>query len=126
VPELIELQMAPPDEQDEIGARVQEIFLQRSRDEWVRELAELDACVGPVNDFAEAFADPQVLARGLRVDVPTTEGPAGAVGNPIRAVGEDQGDLGAPPGFGEHTDEVLRAAGYGDAEIEALRATGTV
>jgi crotonobetainyl-CoA:carnitine CoA-transferase CaiB-like acyl-CoA transferase len=126
VPELIERQMAPPDEQDEIGARVQEIFLQRSRDEWVRELADLDACVGPVNDLAEAFSDPQVVARGLRVDVPTAEGPAGAVGNPIRTAGEKEPAPGPAPGFGEHTDEVLRAAGYSEAEIEALRSTGAV
>jgi alpha-methylacyl-CoA racemase len=126
VPELIERQMAPPEEQDVIGARLQEIFMQRTRDEWVKELADLDACVGPVNDFAEAFDDPQVIARGLRAEVPTSEGPAGAVGNPIRTVGEKQPELGPAPGFGEHTDEALRAAGYSDAEIADLRGEAVV
>jgi crotonobetainyl-CoA:carnitine CoA-transferase CaiB-like acyl-CoA transferase len=30
------------------------------------------------------------------------------------------------PGLGEHTDEILREAGYGDAEIEALRKSGAI
>jgi len=126
VPELIERQMAPAEEQDAIGERIQEILLRRPRDEWVRELADLDACFGPVNDFAEAFADPQVVARGLRTEVPTSEDPAGVVGNPIRTVGEERPPLGPAPGFGEHTDDVLRAAGYSDEDIAELRSAGAV
>ena len=118
--------MAPAEEQDAIGERIQEILLRRPRDEWVRELADLDACFGPVNDFAEAFADPQVVARGLRTEVPTSEGPAGVVGNPIRTVGEEPPPLGPAPGFGEHTDDVLRAAGYSEDEIAELRSAGAI
>jgi alpha-methylacyl-CoA racemase len=126
VPELAERQMAPPEEQDALGEQIQEILLRRTRDEWVRELADLDACFGPVNDFAEAFADPQVVARGMRAEVPTSEGPAGVVANPIKMVGEEQPPLGPAPGFGEHTDEALRSAGYSDSEIAALREAGAV
>jgi len=126
VPELIERQMAPPEEQETIGARVQEILLTRTRDEWVRELADLEACFGPVNDLAEAFADPQVVARGMRTEVPTPDGPASVVANPIKTVGEKQEPLGAPPGFGEHTDEVLTAAGFSSEEIAELRSAGAV
>jgi crotonobetainyl-CoA:carnitine CoA-transferase CaiB-like acyl-CoA transferase len=126
VPEFIERQMAPPEEQDAMGERIQEILLTRSRDEWVRELADLDACFGPVNDIAEAFADPHVVARGLRAEVPTGEGPASVVANPIRFLGEERPPLGAAPGFGEHTDEALRSAGYSDQEIRSLRESGVV
>jgi crotonobetainyl-CoA:carnitine CoA-transferase CaiB-like acyl-CoA transferase len=126
VPELAERQMAPPEEQDAVGEQIQEILMRRTRDEWVRELADLDACFGPVNDFAEAFADPQVVARGMRTEVPTSEGPAGVVANPIKTVGEEPPTLGPAPGFGEHTDEALRAAGYSDAEIADLRTAGAV
>jgi len=126
VPELIERQMAPPEEQDTMGERIQEILLRRPRDEWVRELADLDACFGPVNDFPEAFADPQVVARGLRTEIPTSDGPAGVVANPIKTVGEEPEPLGPAPGFGEHTDEVLRAAGYSDDEVASLRGDGAI
>jgi crotonobetainyl-CoA:carnitine CoA-transferase CaiB-like acyl-CoA transferase len=126
VPEFIERQMAPSEEQDTMGERIQEILLRRTRDEWVNELADLDACFGPVNDFGEAFDDPQIVARGMRVEVPTSEGPATVVGNPIKTVGEEQPELGPPPGFGEHTDETLRAVGYADEQIEQLKAEGVV
>jgi alpha-methylacyl-CoA racemase len=126
VPELVERQAAPPEEQDVIAARIQEILLQRTRDEWVKELSDLDACFGPVNDFAEAFADPQVVARGMRTEVPTSDGPASVVGNPIKTVGEEQAPLGPPPGFGEHTEEALRGAGYSTAEIADLRTAGAI
>jgi crotonobetainyl-CoA:carnitine CoA-transferase CaiB-like acyl-CoA transferase len=126
VPEFIERQYAPPDEQDEISARIQEILLQRTRDEWVKELSDLDACFGPVNDFAEAFQDPQVLARGMKTEVPTSEGPTGAVGNPIKFVGAEQEAPGPAPGFGEHTDQALSAVGYSTDEIATLREAGTV
>ncbi|MCI0344440.1 MAG: CoA transferase, partial [Chloroflexi bacterium] len=126
VPEFIERQAAEPEEQDAMGERIEEILSARSRNEWVRELADLDACFGPVNDMAEAFEDPQVVARGLRSEVPTPDGPASVVGNPIKFVGEKRKPLGAAPGFGEHTDEALRAAGYSDEEIEALRGAGVI
>ena len=126
VPELIERQMAPPDEQDAMGERIQEILLRRPRDEWVRELGDLDACFGPVNDFAETFADPQVVARGLRTDVPTSDGPTGVVASPIKTVGDGPAALGPAPGFGEHTDDVLRTAGYSDDDIASLREAGAI
>lgn len=125
VPEFIEHHMAPA-EQDAMGDRIQEILSGRTRDEWVAELADLDACFGPVNDLAEAFADPHVVARGIRTEVPTSEGPTGVVNNPIRFVGVDQAELAPPPGFGEHTDEVLEAAGYSDDEIRSLKDAGAV
>jgi crotonobetainyl-CoA:carnitine CoA-transferase CaiB-like acyl-CoA transferase len=126
VPELIERQMAPVEEQLEMGRRIEEILSTRSRDEWVRELADLDACFGPVNELPEAFADPQVVARGMLGEVPTDDGPTGAVANPIRAVGEPSAPLGPAPGFGEHTDDVLASVGYTDAEIAGLRRAGVV
>ncbi len=126
VPEFIERHTAAPEEQDAMGDRIQEILSTRTRDEWVAELADLDACFGPVNDIAEAFADPQVVARKMRTEVPTSEGPAGVVNNPIRFVGEEPSELAPPPGFGEHTDAVLKAAGYTDDEIRSLRDAGAV
>ena len=126
VPEFVDRQIAPEDEQEKMAERIQEILLTRTRDEWVRELADLDACFGPVNDVAEAFADPHAVARGVRTEVDTAEGPAGVVANPIRTVGEAPPRLGPAPGFGEHTDETLSAAGYSAEEIRELRDAGVV
>ena len=43
-------------------------------------------------------------------------------GNPVRFAGEDPVDVAPPPTLGQHTDEVLRAAGYSDAALAELRA----
>ena len=126
VPEMIERQFSPPEEQDLMIARLAEIFATRTRDEWVADLADLDACFGPVKDMEEAFADEQLLARGMVVEAPTPEGTVHAIGNPVHLVGDERPSPRPAPDFGEHTDDVLRAAGYDDARIEQLRATGAI
>lgn len=119
VPELIPQHLS--DDQASLIARLEEIFASKPRDEWVAALGSLDACVGPVNDLAEAFADPQIAARAMVAG----EGPDRVVGNPIRFAG-DQTSYGPAPGFGEHTDDVLNAAGYSPDQIAALRERGIV
>jgi crotonobetainyl-CoA:carnitine CoA-transferase CaiB-like acyl-CoA transferase len=92
------------------------------------ELAGLDVCVGPVNDFTETFADPQVRARDMAVDTDIEGvGPWTYVGNPIRLDGSPgRVDRSPPPRLGEHTEALLSEAGLGAADIEELRASGSI
>jgi alpha-methylacyl-CoA racemase len=62
--DLIEAHL-DPGRQEEVAGRLGDAFGSRPRDEWVERLAGLEACVGPVNDVAEALADPQVRSRGI-------------------------------------------------------------
>jgi crotonobetainyl-CoA:carnitine CoA-transferase CaiB-like acyl-CoA transferase len=122
LPELVDVQYAT-ERQEEMAARVQEVFERQSRDEWVAALAGVDACVGPVNDVAEATADPQVGHRALVAEVggvPVGPGPA------IKLWDADRGSLRPAPGLGEHTDEVLAATGLAASEIDGLRTRGVV
>ena len=80
---------------------------------------------GPINTIADAFADPQVLARGLRVDLPhPAAGSIPMVANPIKYSGTPLEYNAPPPMLGEHSDAVLRSLHYGEAEIAQLRAAG--
>ena len=91
-------------------------------------LEGLDVCVGPVNDFAETFDDPQVIHRNMVVEAEVPgAGSWKHVGNPIKLTGAP-GDVTRrpPPGLGEHTTEVLQELGMGAGDIDALRADGAI
>jgi crotonobetainyl-CoA:carnitine CoA-transferase CaiB-like acyl-CoA transferase len=119
---LIDLHL-DPGEQGSLAAKLSEVFATRPRDEWVAEFADLDACVGPVNDVAEALTDSQAAHRGLLADIkgkPVGPGPA------IKLPSDPPGELRPAPGLGEHTDEVLEGAGLTSDEVVALRKAGVL
>jgi crotonobetainyl-CoA:carnitine CoA-transferase CaiB-like acyl-CoA transferase len=123
VPELVEEQFAPPERQEEIGGRLQDAFSGRDRDEWLTELADLETCVGPVNDMAEAMADPQFAHRGLLAD---SGGRRVGPGPAVKVSGQARGRLKPAPALGEHTEEVLSELGMSREEIEELRSSGAI
>jgi alpha-methylacyl-CoA racemase len=105
------------------------IFKTRTRDEWIAELAEIDACVGPVYRIDEALNDQHAQARGVNV----TSGPLGEAGESFRTLpsfpritGVENEQRYAPPGLGEHTSDLLHQIGYSDMEIEQFRAGGVI
>jgi crotonobetainyl-CoA:carnitine CoA-transferase CaiB-like acyl-CoA transferase len=101
-------------------------FRQKTRDEWMRELAEREICFGPVNTIAEAFADPQVRHREMIVTLDTPAGPVVMPGTPIKLSDTPAAIRTPPPRFGEHTDAVLGELGLDAAAIARLRAQGVV
>ena len=116
-----------PARQDDLRARLAEVFATRPRDEWAALLEPLDACVAPVLDVAEAFDDPQLRARGMVVDDVLDDG------TPFRRVGvvprleDTPGRPGrSPSALGADTDDVLRAAGRSESDVAALREAGVV
>lgn len=112
----------------EVIADLSILFGQRTRAEWMEHFGDADVCVAPVNDFSEAFEDPQIRAREMvfESEVPGV-GPWTHVGNPLKMTGAPgRVDRLPPPGLGEHTEQVLREEGFTDPEISSLREDGVV
>jgi crotonobetainyl-CoA:carnitine CoA-transferase CaiB-like acyl-CoA transferase len=97
---------------------------------WMEGLEKLGVPVGPVNDLAQVFNDPHVLARGMKVTMPYPPAGSGSIdliGNPIKLSESPVDYHRPPPTCGQHTDEVLKELLFmEDKEIAELRAKGIV
>ncbi|MBF0393734.1 MAG: CoA transferase [Alphaproteobacteria bacterium] len=113
---------------EDLIPRLRAILARHSRHHWLNGLEALGVPAGPVNTVPEAFADPQVRARGMRIEMPhpLAAEPVPLVASPINMSGTPPEYRRAPPVLGQHTDEVLDEFGLAPAEIAALRAAGVI
>jgi len=110
-----------------LAARIEGIMCTEPRAHWLERLEAHDIPCGPINDYAQVFADPQVRARDMVVETDhPTLGPMRTLGSPIKMSATPPEVTRRAPMLGEHTDEVLSAAGFGADEIRALRASGAI
>ena len=111
----------------EMAAAFREIFLTKTRDEWVELLRQTDTCVAPVYAVDEVFSDPQVLHRKMLVEVDhPTLGKVKQVGISIKLSETPGAVKSVAPRPGQHTDELLLNLGYARESIEGLRKSGAV
>ena len=96
--------------------------------EWVSQLEAAGVPCGPINDLAQMFQDPQVLARGLAVSIAhPLAGSVPQVASPIRLSEAPVEYRRAPPLLGEHTEVVLEEVlGLEAGEVQRLRDAGVL
>jgi crotonobetainyl-CoA:carnitine CoA-transferase CaiB-like acyl-CoA transferase len=108
----------------ELTRLLQAIFAERPTREWLALLEAAGVPNGPINDVAQVFEEPQVKARGVRVELDhPAAGKLPTVASPMRFSGTPLEHRLAPPLLGQHTEEILRERlGKSAAQIAALRA----
>jgi formyl-CoA transferase len=106
---------------------IESVMAEQPRSHWLALFDAADIPCGPINDYAQVFADPQVTARGmvLETDHPVL-GRLRTLGSPIRMSGTPADAGRRAPLLGEHTDEVLTELGLSADEIAALKISGAI
>ncbi|MCB1885866.1 MAG: CoA transferase [Geminicoccaceae bacterium] len=115
---------------DALHARLAPVMAGRTTAEWVEGLSGIAVPCGPVNALDRVFADAQVRARGMRIEMPHPKAGSGTVpllGNPIRMSATPVRYERPPPTLGQHTAEVLgEVLGLDGAALDDLRARGII
>ncbi len=103
-------------------------LLGRTQRAWLADLEAVGVPCGPINTLDQVFADPQVAARGMKLDLPhPLAGTVPQVGNPLKFSATPIAYERAPPLLGEHTAAVLRERlALSGAALDALVARGVV
>lgn len=104
-----------------LAVLIESVTVAKPCSDWLTVLAEAGVPSGPIRDYAEVFADPQVAAREMTV--PVTHPSLGALtnlGTPLKLSDTPLNPHRRAPLLGEHTVQVLREFGFTDAQIRPL------
>ena len=115
--------LAPGAHQAELKRRFAEVFRAKTRAEWEQFARENDCCLEPVLRPDELLSDPHLLARKLFLECRTDEGTVRSSRTPVTP---ENMPVRPPPTSGEHTDAILREAGFDDGEIARLRQAAVI
>ena len=107
-----------------------EVMRQNPSAYWLEELENIKITCGPINNIDQVFADAQVVARDMRIEMnhpATGDEPVSLIGSPSKMSVTEVSYRHAPPMLGQHTEEVLEELlGLDAAECNRLREQGVI
>jgi formyl-CoA transferase len=110
-----------------LAALIESVMVLEPCRHWLALLQAADIPCGPINNYAEVFADPQIAARDMvrEIDHPVL-GRLRTLGSPIKLSATPADANRRAPLLGEHTHEILTELGLSDDEIAALRRSSAI
>ena len=129
-PELADNPLAATNEarvtnRDALVPELAHLIAQFRRDDLLARLEKANVPAGPINSVEQVFADPQVVHRAMRIDLPHGSGATVAsVRSPMLMSASPAVPQRASPMLGEHTTAILAELGYSDDEIRQLGGRG--
>jgi formyl-CoA transferase/CoA:oxalate CoA-transferase len=113
---------------EQLVPMLEQLFKQRTRDEWLKTLTKAEVPAGPVYSLQELFSDPQVLHRNMLTRIKhSAAGEISQIGIPMKFSDTNPDIRSAPPLLGEHVNEVLgKLLGYDEKRIAELKNEGVV
>jgi crotonobetainyl-CoA:carnitine CoA-transferase CaiB-like acyl-CoA transferase len=110
-----------------LNAEIDRELRRKPTTEWVEILNRAGVPCGPIYTMDQVFADPQVKHLGVAAEVESPRlGKFRIINQPVKLSRTPAKLVRATPERGEHTDEVLREAGFDDAAIADLRKNGII
>jgi crotonobetainyl-CoA:carnitine CoA-transferase CaiB-like acyl-CoA transferase len=108
-----------------LAARIEAITSEHPRRHWIALFDANDVPCGPINNYAQVFAEPQIMSREMVVDVEhPVLGRTKSLGSPIKLSETPTNPRRRAPLLGEHTTVVLLEAGFSSEEIDELQRAG--
>jgi crotonobetainyl-CoA:carnitine CoA-transferase CaiB-like acyl-CoA transferase len=106
---------------------IESVLVTQPTAHWVEKLDAAGVPGGPVYTYDQTLSDPQVQHRRMVYDIDHPKiGPMKTLGLPIKSNGDLTLIRKPAPLHGQHTEEVLRAVGYSEAQVRSLLAEGVV
>jgi crotonobetainyl-CoA:carnitine CoA-transferase CaiB-like acyl-CoA transferase len=112
---------------DALEREIEAVFATQPTAHWVEKLDAAGVPGGPVYTYDQILADPHIKARDMVVEIDHPKiGRMKSLGIPVKSTGELLSIRRAAPWLGQHSAEILKEAGYGERDIEALYTEGVL
>jgi crotonobetainyl-CoA:carnitine CoA-transferase CaiB-like acyl-CoA transferase len=125
--DLIPYQTSRGQEKENTFKELQKEFSKKTQDEWMKIFKNLDACVMPIKNFAEACEDPQILHRKMVTKLEHPKfGKIQNVSSPIKFSRTPLSIRSLAPKMGTHTIEILKELEFTEDKIKEFKRKGVI